>query len=219
MAPAWRTAVSPNARAERTSRGRVDSSVGLGWDVTGTDAYGALHCGAVRLRLEVSAQTVGSCSRIRVSVTRGGFMIGGRELRAAAVTVAGWVLVVAGVAALILPGPGLLLLLAGLILLSQRYEWAASRVEPVKEKAFGMAKAGVASVPRILLSATGAAALIAVGIIWWIDPRIPEIGPIGPDLPLGGWTTGISVIVSGVVAAALLLYSIRRWRGEAVAHE
>jgi Putative transmembrane protein (PGPGW) len=146
-------------------------------------------------------------------------MIGGKEVRAVSVTVAGWVLVVAGVAALILPGPGLLLLLAGLILLSQRYDWAASRVEPVKKKAFGMARAGVASVPRILLSATGAAALIAVGIVWWIDPRIPEIGPIGPDLPLGGWTTGISVVLSGLVAAALLIYSIRRWRGEAIPDE
>jgi Putative transmembrane protein (PGPGW) len=142
-------------------------------------------------------------------------MIGGKGLRTVSITVAGWVLVVAGVAALVLPGPGLLLLLAGLVVLSQRYDWAERRVEPVKAKAFALAKAGVDSVPRILLSAAGAAALIAIGIFWWVDPRIPTIGPIGPDLPLGGWTTGISVIVSGLVAGALLVYSIRRWRGEA----
>lgn len=130
------------------------------------------------------------------------------------ITVAGWVLVVAGVAALVLPGPGLLLLLAGLVVLSQRYEWAERRVEPVKAKAFAVAKAGVTSVPRILLSSIGAAALIAAGVVCWVDPRIPEIGPIGPDLPLGGWTTGLGVIVSGIVAAALLAYSVRRWRGK-----
>lgn len=130
------------------------------------------------------------------------------------ITVAGWVLIVAGVAALVLPGPGLLLLLAGLVVLSQRYEWAERRVEPVKAKAFAVAKAGVTSVPRILLSSIGAAALIAVGVVCWVNPRIPEIGPIGPDLPLGGWTTGLGVIVSGIVAAALLAYSVRRWRGK-----
>lgn len=143
-------------------------------------------------------------------------MNGGRHLRTVSITVGGWVLVVAGIVALVLPGPGLLLLLAGLVVLSQRYEWAERHVEPVKAKAFTVAKGGVASVPRILLSSAGAAALIAVGVFWWIDPRIPEIGPIGPDLPMGGWTTGLSVIFSGIVAAALLVYSIRRWRGEAV---
>lgn len=142
-------------------------------------------------------------------------MIGGSGLRKASVTVVGWVLVIAGVAALVLPGPGLLLLLAGLVVLSQNYEWAARRVDPVKTKAFGLAEAGVSSIPRILLSATGAAALIAGGIFWWVDPRIPVIGPIGPDLPLGGWGTGLSITVSGLVAAGLLVYSIRRWRGPA----
>ena len=42
----------------------------------------------------------------------------------------GWLLIVAGIAALILPGPGLLMLFAGLVLLSQQYEWAERRVEP-----------------------------------------------------------------------------------------
>ena len=49
-------------------------------------------------------------------------------------TILGWVLVLVGVAALVLPGPGLLLLLAGLVVLSQEYEWAERRVEPVKDE-------------------------------------------------------------------------------------
>ena len=146
-------------------------------------------------------------------------MIARKGLHKASVTVVGWLLVIAGIVALVLPGPGLLLLLAGLVVLSQHYEWAERRVEPVKAKAFDLAKVGVASIPRILLSASGVAALIAVGIFWWVDPRIPEIGPIGPDLPLGGWTTGISIVVSGLVAATLLVYSIRRWRGDAVSEQ
>jgi Putative transmembrane protein (PGPGW) len=54
--------------------------------------------------------------------------------------VLGWALVVLSVAALILPGPGLLLLAAGLVVLSQEYEWAAPRVEPVRTKGLEVAK-------------------------------------------------------------------------------
>lgn len=142
-------------------------------------------------------------------------MIGAKHLRKTWVTVIGWVLVLVGVAALILPGPGLLLLLAGLVVLSQEYEWAARRVEPVKEKAFEVAKAGVSTVPRIMLSALGACAVIAVGVLWWLDPEIPEIGPVGPQLPFGGWPTGSSIALSGLIAMGLLVFSIVRWRGEA----
>ena len=144
-------------------------------------------------------------------------MIGGKTLRKTWVTVVGWALVLAGGAALLLPGPGLLLLLAGLVVLSQEYDWAERRVEPVKQKAFDVAKAGVSTIPRILLSALGAVAVMAAGVFWWLSPAIPEIGPVGPDLPFGGWATGSSIIASGVVAMGLLVYSVKRWRAEAVA--
>lgn len=132
------------------------------------------------------------------------------------VTIVGWVLVTVGVAALILPGPGLLLLLAGLVVLSQEYEWAERRVEPVKEKAFDVAKQGVSTWPRIMLSFLGACAVMAVGVFWWLDPEIPEFWIVGPDLPLGGWTTGLSLVLSGLIAFGLVVYSLRRWRGEAL---
>jgi Putative transmembrane protein (PGPGW) len=128
------------------------------------------------------------------------------------VTVVGWVLVVFGVAALVLPGPGLLLLLAGLVVLSQEYEWAERRVEPVKAKAFDVAKSGVSTYPRIVVSALGCCALLAAGVFWCLDNPIPEIGPVGPRLPFGGWPTGSSLIASGVIALGLLVYSIRRFR-------
>ena len=64
----------------------------------------------------------------------------------------GWLLVVAGIAALVLPGPGLLGLFAGLALLSQQYEWAERRVEPIKEKALKAAEEGVETTARITLS-------------------------------------------------------------------
>jgi hypothetical protein len=129
-------------------------------------------------------------------------------------TVGGWLLVVLGAAALVLPGPGLLLLLAGLVVLSQEYEWAERRVEPVRQKAYTVARSSVSSNLRILASALASLAIVAVGIVWWLDPEIPEIGPVGPDLPLGGWSTGSGIVISGLAALALVVYSVRRFRGK-----
>lgn len=128
------------------------------------------------------------------------------------ITILGWILVLLGLAALILPGPGLLLLLLGIIVLSQEYEWAERRVEPLKLKAFDVARQGVATYPRIALSALGALSLIAAGILWGLDPPIPQSWPIGPHLPFHGWATGTSIILSGLIAFGLLIYSIRRFR-------
>jgi hypothetical protein len=129
-------------------------------------------------------------------------------------TVGGWILVVIGVAALVLPGPGLLLLLAGLVMLSQEYEWAERRVEPVRQKAHTVARSSVSSKPRILASALASLAIVAVGIVWWLDPEIPEIGPVGPDLPLGGWSAGSGIVISGLAALGLVVFSVRRFRRE-----
>ena len=137
------------------------------------------------------------------------------RLRKTGVTILGWILVLLGLAALVLPGPGLLLLLLGLIVLSQEYDWAERRVEPVKAKAFDVARQGVATYPRMLLSGLGACALVAVGVFWGLDPPIPTVGPIGPHVPFAGWATGVSIIISGLIAMALLVYSIRRFRPEA----
>jgi hypothetical protein len=137
---------------------------------------------------------------------------GAKELRKIAITIVGGVLVLLGVAALVLPGPGLLLLLSGLVLLSREYAWAGRLVEPVRKRAFIIARRGVASYPHILVNALGAAALIAVGVLWVANPAIPTLGPLGPRLPLGGWETGTTIAGSGVIAMALLVYSTKRFR-------
>jgi len=132
-------------------------------------------------------------------------------VRRVAKIVAGWLLLLLGVAALALPGPGLLLLLAGLVVLSQEYDWAERRVEPVKRAAFAAAAAGVQTVPRIAVSAIAALGLAGVGLLWGLDPRIPEFWIFGPKLPFGGWSTGTSLIVSSVIALGLLAWSVYRF--------
>ncbi len=133
-------------------------------------------------------------------------------VRKAGILVLGWVLVLAGVAALVLPGPGLLLLLAGMTILSQEYEWARRRVEPVKVRALQTAQESVQTTPRIALSILSALVIVGIGVVWTLNPRIPEAGPFGPMLPLGGWPTGVSLILSGLVALGLVIESIRRFR-------
>src|SRR5919202_6924119 len=66
--------------------------------------------------------------------------------------VAGGVLVVVGVVLLVLPGPGLLLVLAGLLVLANGFPAAQRFVEPVERRAMQAAEESVSSPLRILLS-------------------------------------------------------------------
>lgn len=136
--------------------------------------------------------------------------------RRVVIEVLGWGLVLVGIAGLVLPGPGLLALVAGLVILSQQYEWAERRLEPVKEKAFQVAADGVRTWPRILMSCAGASALIAIGVVWGLQPSVPGWWPVDDSwwLP-GGWGTGSSLVVSGLIALAMIVYSFGRFRPSA----
>jgi hypothetical protein len=132
----------------------------------------------------------------------------------------GWLLVVGGLAALVLPGPGLLMLFGGLAVLSQQYEWAERRLDPIKYRALKGAAESVETWPRIVMSTTGALVLVACGILWIWSPPAPDWWtlPDGLWLP-GGLATAITQIGSGLIAGALIVYSYRRFHGkpEAVA--
>ncbi len=134
--------------------------------------------------------------------------------KALALEVVGWILVVAGIAALILPGPGLLMLFAGLALLSQRYDWAKRRVEPVKDAAQRSAAQSVQTWPRILASLLGVAWLVGFGVLWIVQPPAPGWWPLRDSWwLLGGWATGVTLIVSAAIALGMIVYSFRRYRG------
>jgi len=127
--------------------------------------------------------------------------------------VLGWILVLAGVAALVLPGPGLLLLFAGLAVLSQQYDWAERRMQPVRKAALRAAHDGVRTWPRVALSAAAALGLVGLGVLWGVSPDSPSWWPVDDRWWLtGGWATGATLIASGVLALALLAYSFRRYR-------
>ncbi|GAB2773519.1 PGPGW domain-containing protein [Amycolatopsis magusensis] len=115
-------------------------------------------------------------------------------------TVAGVLILVIGVALLVLPGPGLLLVLAGLLILASVFPKLERYVDPVQERAMKAAEDSVSSPLRITGSVLAGLGLIAAGIVWGLVP----------GLPLAGWSTGTSLILSGIVLLVLLGYSYRR---------
>ena len=144
---------------------------------------------------------------------------GGAAAKRLVLLVVGWTLVLVGIAALVLPGPGLLLLFAGLVVLSQEYEWAERRLEPVERMAKRAAAEGVETWTRVVLSTLGGLAVVGFGVLWSIDPAVPGWWPLSdfwwlPGAPAAGWT----LVLSGLIALGLLAYSVRKYRvrGESV---
>jgi hypothetical protein len=117
--------------------------------------------------------------------------------------VLGGVLLIAGVTLLVLPGPGLLLVLAGLLVLASAFPAAQRFVRPVRERARKAAEESVSTRSRLAFSVLTGVTLIATGVVWWLVPT----------LPLGGWPTGSSLILSGIILLALLVVSYRRVKG------
>jgi len=134
--------------------------------------------------------------------------------------VLGWTLLLLGIAAIFLPGPGLLGIFAGLALLSHQYDWAERRVEPVRLRALKGAAEGVETWPRIIASCLGALVLAACGVLWIMKPTAPGWWPLSDTwwLPGGIWT-GVTQVGSAVIALALIVYSYRRFHGDSDAVE
>lgn len=138
----------------------------------------------------------------------------GSALRRVLVEAAGWVLVVTGIAALVLPGPGLLMMFAGLTALARHHAWAARWLGPMERRALEGAAQAVATLPRILLSTILALGVIACGGLWAWGPATPSWWPLDEAwwLP-GGVAVAITQVASGLLAIGLLIYSCRRFGG------
>ncbi|HWV27977.1 MAG TPA: PGPGW domain-containing protein [Aeromicrobium sp.] len=194
----------------------------------------------------------------------------------------GWILVPLGIIMMPAPGPGTLVLLGGIALLARQYAWARFVLSWLETRAIEAAKFGVATWPRIALSAAGCVWLFVLGAIWLVGPNIPEftvadftvpgglvtggywtlvvavsvvalvalrrlarvrdrarfviftamwltglwfavfrcpdlgdrsvVLQLGPELPAQGWVTAAGIWAGGVLAVALLVFSIVKWR-------
>ncbi|MPZ83798.1 MAG: hypothetical protein GEV28_26760 [Actinophytocola sp.] len=129
-------------------------------------------------------------------------MAGANPVKRVSLAVLGGVIVLVGVALLVLPGPGLLLVLAGLLILASEFPALERYVDPVRDRAMKAAEDSVSSPLRIAGSVCAGLGLIGAGVVWGLVP----------GLPFGGWSTGSSLILSGLILFALLIWSYRRVR-------
>ncbi len=122
-------------------------------------------------------------------------------LRRVAAFVAGGVLLILGIVLLILPGPGLLVVLGGLYVLALGFPSVQRYVDPMSQRAMRAAEESVSTPLRITGSVLVGLTLIGAGVVWGSRSV--------PWLPLAGWSTGSSLILSGGIVLALLIYSYR----------
>ncbi len=129
-------------------------------------------------------------------------MAAGKQVKRATVALVGATVLLVGIALLVLPGPGLLLVLAGLLILASEFPALDRYVDPVRDRAMKAAEDSVSSPLRIAGSVLVGLGLIAAGIVWGLK--------LFPWLPLAGWGTGSSLILSAIVLFALLGWSYRK---------
>jgi len=129
-------------------------------------------------------------------------MTAGSKAKRVTLAVVGGIVLLIGVALLVLPGPGLLLVFAGLAMLASQFPKLDRHVDAVRDKAMKAARESVSSPLRIAGSVLCGLALVAAGILWGLRAF--------PWLPFPGWGTGSSLILSGVLLLGMLVWSYRK---------
>ncbi len=121
-------------------------------------------------------------------------------MKRAVVAVLGSILTLAGIALLVLPGPGFVLVAVGLSVLATQFAWAAKPLDYAK----GKARQGVDEVATSRLRAgfavVCALALLAVGVL----------AIAGVDLPFVNVVSAVLLILSGLFLLGTVVYARRK---------
>jgi uncharacterized protein (TIGR02611 family) len=135
-----------------------------------------------------------------------------------AVTLVGAALLLVGLAMMVLPGPGILLIVAGLAVLATEYVWARTLLVRAKRQAQQVQEAAVASPMRTGASVLFAVGLAAVGVVMllvddlsWpvLDSTLDKVwGPV----------TGSILVVTGLILLTTTIITIKMARGEPTTH-
>lgn len=135
-----------------------------------------------------------------------------------AVTIVGAALLVVGVAMMILPGPGILLIVAGLAVLATEYVWARTLLVRAKKEAQKVQEAAVASKVRTAGSMVFALALAGLGL--WMLLVDDVQWPVLDDLIAKVWSpvTGSILIVTGLILLTTTVLTLRLARGQDTTH-
>src|SRR5918911_474033 len=118
------------------------------------------------------------------------------------VAVLGGLLTLAGIALLVLPGPGFVLVAAGLAVLATRFSWAKKPLDYAKDKA----QEGVEEVAKSPWRAAGAllAALVLVAL--------GALALAGVHVPFVNAFTAVVLILSGLFLVGTVVFARRRRR-------
>ncbi|WP_138757085.1 PGPGW domain-containing protein [Modestobacter altitudinis] len=126
-------------------------------------------------------------------------------MKTVVVAVLGGLLTLAGIGLLVLPGPGFVLVAAGLAVLATRFSWAKKPLDYAKDKA----EQGIEEVGKSPLRAAGAAiaavALIAVGVL----------ALAGIDLPFVNTLSAVVLILSGLFLVGTIFFARKQEAREA----
>ncbi len=123
-------------------------------------------------------------------------------MKKAVVAVLGIALLLIGIALLVLPGPGFLLIAGALALLATQFEWAKKPLDYAK----GKAEVGIQEVAgsrlRTALAVLCALVLVAIGVA----------DLAGFDVPWINTLSAILLILSGLFLVGTMVYALRRAR-------
>jgi uncharacterized protein (TIGR02611 family) len=92
----------------------------------------------------------------------------GRSGKRIAVTVVGFSVLIAGIVMMVTPGPGVLVILAGLAILASEWAWAERALDRAKAGGKVVLEQATASPLRIVLSVTATLLGIAAVVLWFL---------------------------------------------------
>jgi hypothetical protein len=122
-----------------------------------------------------------------------------RHIRRGAVTLIGVTILAVGVALIVLPGPGFLVIAAGFAVLATEYEWARGALDKSRDRAMQAIEQATQRWWSSALTIATGVGMLAVGVALIVVE----------SLPLSGWATGVSIIVSGLILLATTAYALR----------
>ncbi len=132
-----------------------------------------------------------------------------RTVKTVVIAALGGILTLAGIGLLVLPGPGFVLIAAGLAVLATRFSWAKKPLDYAMDKA----EQGIEEVGKSPLRAAGAAiaalVLVALGVLALVDVEIPFVNTL----------SAVILIISGLFLIGTIVFARRQEKiEEARAH-
>jgi len=128
-----------------------------------------------------------------------------RNAKRLLVFILGVAVLAAGVAMLALPGPGVVVIIVGLVILATEFTWAERMLDKTTERAAGAATKVTGNKSGQLALAASGVGMIVAGIV---------IAVVFSDYLV----VGISVAIAGVIGLCTLLPQVQAWIDEKATH-